>query len=298
MGTLGSQALFFFLMWTRRLPGFFEMKLKKRLEDSLSAGELACLVGAYDMVGDMAIIIIPAELAAKEQLIAEAVLGSNKKIRVVAKRAGNYGGEFRTIPLQVLAGENRKETEVVESGVRLLVNPETVYYSVRSGNERRRLAALVQPGESVLVLFSGIAPFPLIIARYSEAKSVVGIEKNPEAHAYARENLRRNKKQKNIHLYLGDVREVVPALAATYDRVIMPLPAGGEEFLPCGLQAVRAGGVLHFYALQRQELFAASCEKIAAACAAVNRTVLSTAITRCGHCAPKTYRICIDARIS
>lgn len=274
------------------------MKLKKRLADSLSAGELACLVGAYDMVGDIAIIIIPPELASKEQLIAEAVLGSNKKISVVAKRAGNYGGEFRTIPLQVLAGENRKETEVKESGVRLLVNPETVYYSVRSGNERRRLAALVQPGESVLVLFSGIGPFPLVIARYSKAKSVVGIEKNPEAHAYALENLRRNKKQKNIQLYLGDVRDVVPALAATYDRVIMPLPAGGEEFLPCALQAVKAGGVLHFYALQRPELFAASCEKIAGACAVVNRTVLSSAITRCGHCAPQIYRICIDARIS
>lgn len=274
------------------------MKLKKRLADSLSAGELASLVGAYDMVGDIAIIIIPPELVSKEQLIAEAVLSSNKKIRVVAKRVGNYGGEFRTITLQVLAGENRKETEVKESGVRLLVNPETVYYSVRSGNERRRIAALVQPGESVLVLFSGIAPFPLIIARYSKAKSVVGIEKNPEAHAYALENLRRNKKQKNIQLYLGDVRDVVPALAATYDRVIMPLPAGGEEFLPCALQAVKAGGVLHFYALQRPESFAASGEKIAGACAAVNRRVLASAITRCGHCAPKIYRICIDTRIS
>ncbi len=131
----------------------------------------------------------------------------------MAKRAGNYGGEFRTIPLCILAGENRKETEVKESGIRLLVNPETVYYSVRSGNERRRIASLVQSGESVLVLFSGIAPFPLVIAGYSEAKSVVGIEKNPQAHAYGLQNLSRNKKLKNIQLYLGDVTEVVPELA-------------------------------------------------------------------------------------
>lgn len=274
------------------------MKLKKRLEENLSKSEMEHLVGAYDMVGDIAIIIVPPQLASKEQLIAQAVLGSNKKIRVVAKRAGNYAGEFRTIPLQVLAGENRKETEVKESGIRLLVNPETVYYSVRSGNERRRVASLVQPGESVLVLFSGIAPFPLIIAAYSRAKGVIGIEKNPEAHAYALENLRRNKKIQNIRLYSGDVRDVVPALAATYDRVIMPLPAGGEAFLPCALQAVKAGGVLHFYDMQRPELFAASYEKIAGACAAANRAVVSSVITRCGHCAPKTYRICIDARIA
>ncbi len=35
------------------------MKLKQRLEESLSAGELERLVGAYDIVGDIAIIIDP-----------------------------------------------------------------------------------------------------------------------------------------------------------------------------------------------------------------------------------------------
>lgn len=274
------------------------MQLKKRLAESLSESELECLVGAYDVVGDIAIVIIREELTAKEQSIAEAILASNSKIKVVAKRAGNYGGEFRTMPLQILAGENRKETEVKEFGIRLLVNPETVYYSVRSGNERKRIASLVTPGESVLVLFSGVAPFPLIIARYSQAGSIIGIEKNPLAHVYAVENLRRNKNQKNIQLYLGDVQEVVPTLAATFDRVIMPLPTRGEEFLSCALQALKADGFLHFYDMQRAELFPQSVAKIADACSACNRTVVASTITRCGHCAPNIYRICIDTQIS
>jgi tRNA (guanine37-N1)-methyltransferase len=274
------------------------MKLQKRLKDSLSERELASLVGAYDVVGDIAIIIIPEKLEPKERLIAEAILDSNRKIGVVAKRAGNYGGEFRTIPLQILAGENRKETEVKEFGIRLLVNPETVYYSVRSGNERRRIASLVEEGELVLVLFSGIAPFPLIISKYSKAESVVGIEKNPQAHAYGIQNLSRNKNQKNIQLYPGDVREVLPTLTAAYDRVIMPLPTRGEEFLSCALQVLKPNGFLHFYDMQRPELFPQSVEKIVGACSALNRVVLSSTITRCGHCAPGSYRICIDARIS
>jgi tRNA (guanine37-N1)-methyltransferase len=274
------------------------MNLKKKIEGSLSARELESLVTAYDMVGDIAIITIPEELESRERLIAEAILDSNRKIRVVAKRAGNYGGEFRTIPLQILAGENRKETEVKEFGVRLLVNPETVYYSVRSGNERKRIASLVEEGESVLVLFSGIAPFPLIISKYSQAKSIVGIEKNPQAHGYAVQNLSRNKKLKNIHLYLGDVREVLPTLSTTYDRVIMPLPTRGEEFLPSALQVLKSGGSLHFYDMQRLESIAQSVEKVTYACATLNRTVISSTITRCGHCAPKIYRICIDAKIS
>ncbi len=274
------------------------MKLKKRLEERLSDQELELLVGAYDIVGDIAIIIIPEELEARERLIAEAILSSNRKIHVVAKRAGQYGGEYRTIPLQILAGENRKETEVKEFGIRLLVNPETVYYSVRSGNERKRIASLVEPGETVLVLFSGVAPFPLIISKYSKAKSIVGIEKNPEAYAYGIQNLCRNKKQKNIYLHLGDVREVLPTLAITYDRVVMPLPTRAEEFLSCALPVLKAGGILHFYDMQRPEYFPQSIEKIVSASAALNRTVISSTITKCGHCAPKIFRICIDAKIS
>ncbi len=274
------------------------MKLKKRLAESFSKRELARLVGAYDVVGDIAIVIIPEELESQEHAIAQAVLASNSKIKVVAKRAGHYGGEFRTIPLQILAGENRKETEVKEFGIRLLVNPETVYYSVRSGNERKRIASLVAPGESVLVMFSGVAPFPLVIAGHSEARSVVGIEKNPAAHAYAVANLCRNKKQTNIHLYHGDVRAVLPLLATTFDRVIMPLPTRGEEFLSCALQALNADGFLHFYDMQGVGLFAQSIDKINRACAEKNRQVLWSAITRCGHPAPRTYRICVDAMIS
>lgn len=274
------------------------MKLKARLEDILSPNELLGLVGAYDVVGDMAIIIVPEELQAKEQLIAEAILSSNKKIKVVAKRDGNYSGEFRTIPLKVLAGEERKETEVKEFGVRLLVNPGKVYYSVRSGNERRRIASLVRPEEDVLVLFSGIAPFPLIISKFSKARSIIGIEKNPQAHSYGLENLRRNKRLKNIKLYLGDVREILPSLAGNYDRVVMPLPTMGEEFLSWALQVLRPKGFLHFYDMQHIEQFEQSLDKVVSAAAAVNRNVLSSAITRCGHCAPKVHRICIDAEIS
>jgi len=274
------------------------MKLQERLKDSLSEREIESLIAAYDVVGDIAIVIIPEDLEQKEHLVAEAILSSNRKIRVVAKRAGNYGGEYRTIPLQILAGENRKETEVKEFGIRLLVNPETVYYSVRSGNERKRIASLVGQGESVLVLFSGIAPFPLIISKYGKAKSIVGIEKNPQAHAYAVKNLSRNKQQKNIHLYLGDVKEVLPTLSAIYDRVIMPLPTRGEEFLSGALQVLKPNGFLHFYDMQRPGMFTQSIDKISYACSAVNRMIVASSLTKCGHCAPRVYRICIDAKIS
>ncbi len=273
------------------------MRLKDALSGALTVDQQQTLVGSYDVVGDIAIIIIPESLEPYETLIADALLANNESIKVVAKRAGIYSGEFRTIPLVILAGEKRKETEVHEFGVRLRLNPERIYFSVRSGNERRRIASLVASNEAVLVLFSGIAPFPLIISRFSKARIIVGIEKNPEAHVYALENLQLNKKLRNIVLYLGDARAVIPALSEPFDRVVMPLPTMAETFLPDALRPLKPGGYLHFYDLQRPDRFADSVAKMTAVCNACSRRVEVLSINKCGHCGPRTYRICIDARI-
>jgi tRNA (guanine37-N1)-methyltransferase len=272
-------------------------RLKDLLGGALDSNALQQLVGSYDVVGDIAIILVPPGLVIHEQRIAAAILTANRRIKVVAKRDGNYGGEYRTIPLRILAGERRLETEVREFGVRLRLNPAQVYYSVRSGNERRRIASLVRPGERILALFSGIAPYPLILSRYSAAAAIVGIEKNPLAHRYAEENLRLNQGTGNIDLYCGDAREVLPALGEDFHRLLMPLPTQAAEFLAEGLAVLQPGGVLHFYALCRQGEFARSMEMVAAAARAARRQVSDAIIVRCGHCGPRTYRICVDARI-
>ncbi len=273
------------------------MNLKEILGYLLSENELQLLVRGYDVVGDIAIIIIPQELEAKEQVIAAAILANNQKIKVVAKRAAHYGGEFRTLPIKIIGGEDRRETEVREFGLRLRLNVEKVYFSVRSGNERRRIAFLVQPGENVLVLFSGIAPYPLMISRYSLAKKIVGIEKNPVAHDYALLNLKLNKKLKNIELLQGDVRDLLPRFSIEFDRVIMVLPKSAEDFLEVALPLVKPGGCLHFYDMQNRDSFAESITKVRSACESVKRSLLTADVTTCGHCAPRTCRICVDCLI-
>jgi tRNA (guanine37-N1)-methyltransferase len=272
-------------------------RLKDALAGLLTTAEQDVLVGSFDVVGDIALIIIPEALEAREGLIAAAILATNKKIKVVAKRAGLYGGEFRTIPITILAGEDRKETEVREFGVRLRLHLENVYYSVRSGNERRRVALLVTSGESVLVLFSGVAPYPLIISRFSAARTIFGIEKNPLAHDYALTNLFLNKKNRNINLLQGDAAAILPSLREPFDRVVMPLPTMASAFLPDALRVLKPGGFLHFYDLQKVDDFADSIAKISDACGNAGRQMVTASIVKCGHCGPRTYRICVDAQI-
>jgi len=273
------------------------MKLKEVLASQLSDNELQHLVGSYDVVGDIAVVIIPPGLAAREPLIGAAILASNRNIRVVAKRSAHYGGEFRTLPLTIIAGEDRTETEVREFGIRLRMDVREVYFSVRSGGERRRIASLVQPGENVLVLFSGIGPYPLMISRYSLAEKIVGVEKNPVAHEYGLLNMKLNRKLRNIELIHGDVRDVLPRFNRLFDRLIMVLPKSGKDFLQAALSLLTPGGWLHFYDMQDRSLLQKSVTKVDRACRAVNRQSLEATVTICGHCAPRLHRICVNSRI-
>jgi tRNA (guanine37-N1)-methyltransferase len=273
------------------------MKLREALKAVLIPEELGLLVGSFDIVGNVAIIIIPPGLEYKEHLIAEAILRTHKNIRTVAKRAGNYDGEFRTIAMTVIAGEELQETEHRENGVRFILHPEKVYFSVRSSNERKRISLLVRPGEDVLVMFSGIGSFPLVIARNSQAGEIVGVEKNPDAHRYALKSLAGNKKIRNVLYYEGDVIEIVPLLCRTFDRVLMPLPRTSEFYLGPALAVLRPGRWLHFYDFQSPDTFSRSIDKIRHACRISNRQVIDSRTVICGHCSPRIYRICVDALI-
>ena len=273
------------------------MNLKEILRPVLTEEELHALVQSYDVVGDIAIIIVQPELEHRQSLIAEAVLRANKNIRVVAKRAGHYQTELRTIELEIIGGENRKETIHKEYGIRLKLDPGKVYFSVRSGSERKRIADLVAVGEAVLVMFSGVAPYPLHIARFSESSTIVGVEKNPLAHRYAEENLVLNRAGDRIDLYQGDVCEILPKLALRFSRIVMPLPKQGKLFLPLALEHLRPAGQLHYYLMQRPDALDQSLLELREICRQAGRTLSHYKITTCGHTAPNSYRYCIDGLI-
>jgi len=273
------------------------MKLKDLLKDELSDEELDHLIQSYDLVGDIAITQIPAELSHREKLIGEAIIATNKRIRVVAKRDGFYQGDFRTIPLTIIAGEDRKETEHVEFGVRLQLNPELVYFSVRSSTERKRIAELVEPGEDILVMFSGIAPYPLIINKFSQARSIVGIESNRRAHNYGTRNLRLNKVKDSIELFWGDVTDVVPEIDRQFQRIIMPLPTASKDYLPLALEFLSPDGTIHCYDFQPVGSFNASLDTINHLCRDCGRQVLSWTPVVCGHTSPGINRVCLDTLI-
>jgi tRNA (guanine37-N1)-methyltransferase len=273
------------------------ISLKQALKSELTEKERSNLVRSFDIIGDIAVIEIPAELEKKEKLIAKTLLRTHKNIKVVLKKSGAHIGVCRLQKYKVLAGEKRKQTEYKESGVRMRLHLEKTYFSPRFGTERLRIAKQVKPKENVLVMFSGIAPFCLVIAKNADPDIVYGIEINPEAHKYALENVKLNKFENKIRLYNGDVRLVAPTLKKKFDRVVMPLPKGGENFLDVALSLVKKRGIIYFYDFLHIDEFDKAKEKINRACRLAKKKCRILRLTKCGQQSPRIYRICVDFKV-
>ena len=145
-------------------------------------------------------------------------------------------------------------------------------------------------------MFSGCAPYPCVLSKNTEAKDIVGVEINPEGHAYGLKNLKLNK-IKNVKLICGDVRKEVPKLKEKFDRILMPLPRTAEDFLEAALSVSKKGTIIHFYNFQAEGEFKKADEKVKASCekAGFKCKILKT--VKSGQNAPRFFRICVDFRV-
>lgn len=271
--------------------------LKDFLKDKLNQEEMKLIPKTQEVIGDILILEIPEEIESKEKVIAEAYLNLHKQIRTVVKKTDIHSGTFRTRKVKVLAGENKKETIHLENGIRLKLNIERTYFSARLANERLRITRLVKPNEEILVMFSGSGPYPLVLAKNSPVKEILGIEINPDAHSFATKNIelnKINKKNKVIELINGDVRKILPNINKKFDRILMPLPKTSEEFLDVALPKVKEKGMIHLYAFLNEKDINQEEKKIINLCKALGYKVRVVNIVKCGQHAPYTFRVCFD----
>ena len=224
------------------------MDLKEALGKKLNKKEIALLPRSYDIIGSIAILDIPNELKKKEKLIAETLMSISKSIKTVLKKHGKISGRLRTRKLKYVAGLNIKETIHHESGCLFKLDAEKCYFSPRLSNDRIAVARQVKPDEKVLVMFSGIAPYAIIIAKRTKAKEVYAIELNRIANKYANENVRLNKLN-NVKIIQGDVKKIIPLLkrkGIKFDRIVMARPQLKDDFLDVALKISKKAQSLIF----------------------------------------------------
>ncbi|HSB47315.1 MAG TPA: class I SAM-dependent methyltransferase family protein [Candidatus Bilamarchaeum sp.] len=221
-------------------------RLKDALAGLLTGPELESFIGSFDILGDIAVVEIPEGLEPKEKEIGAALLQVHKNLRTVLKKLGGMEGEFRVRRFACIAGENRTETVYRESGLKMRLDLAKVYFSPRLATERSRIAELTKNGERVLVLFAGVGPFALAIAKQKPETKITAVELNPEAVRYMKENIALNKAG-NVEAIEADARTL--AFRDEFDRVIMPLPKSAHEFLGVAFAAAKDGATVHFYTI-------------------------------------------------
>ncbi|MBM3904464.1 MAG: class I SAM-dependent methyltransferase family protein [Thaumarchaeota archaeon] len=228
--------------------------LKKVLEGVLNATEAAELYSAFDQVGDIIVVRIPDSLLSKKKVIGQTLLEAVHPARSVFYQSSDVSGDFRTRKLEVIAGEDKTETEYREHGCRFKVDVEKAFFSPRLSTERKRIADLVQDGEILINMFGGVGMFSIVAAKTKNC-TVYNIDLNPHAAKLCEQSVKMNKKLKGKVISInGDAAQVVKEqLCDKGDRTLMLLPERSDEFLGSAILATKSGGIIHYYSHQHAD---------------------------------------------
>ncbi len=278
--------------------------LKEALKGKLSDKEVSLVPRSFDIVGSrekaVAILEIKDELKSKEKIIGNTILEICKPVKSVLKKTSERKGVFRLKNYKLLAGDKNTEVTHKESGCVFKLDSRKVYFSPRESTERGRISSLVKPKENVLVMFGGISPFSILVAKKQpKVKKVYSVEINPEAHKYALENVRLNKVGGKVIPLLGDVRKYSSKFKNRFDRIIMPLPKNAYEFLGLAINMLKDKGYIHFYYWSREPNLFKEGEKLIKKIAKQTKTkvriINKKKVLPYG---PRTYKIVFDLYFS
>ena len=210
---------------------------------------------SYDILGNIALIKIPDTLLKYKKNIGEAILKVKKNIQTVCL-IKPVKGELRTRTIEIIAGKKQTKTLHKEFGLTFFVDVKDTYFSPRLANERKRITELVKKDEVIVDMFTGVAPFPIMIAKYCQPKIIYAVDKNKKSISLAEYNVRINKVVDKITLFNQDSKNIKKNLQKeqkTADRIIMNLPFSAYDFFPCALDIISEKCIIHYYCIINEE---------------------------------------------
>lgn len=171
--------------------GYENMSTDEVLRQVLPSG--AEVPSSFETVGHVAHLNLRDELLPHRRAIAQVLLDKNPRLRTVVNKVGAIETEFRTFPMEVLAGDDDLSVEVSESGCRFRFNFRDVYWNSRLHTEHGRVLDCMQRGDVVCDMFCGVGPFAVPAAK--RGFDVFANDLNPSSHRHLVENAKINKVQ-------------------------------------------------------------------------------------------------------
>lgn len=274
--------------------------LVEALEDVLPPHLIASLPRSMDVIGRVAILEIPPELEEWKSVVGKAVLEVKRGVGTVLAKAGIVGGEYRLRRFEVIAGTGGTETVHKEYGCVYHLDPTEVYFSPRLSEERRRVAAQVKEGETIVDMFASIGPFSIQIAKSRNNVKVYAIDANEKAFHYLKKNVEANKVENVVIPVVGDVRLLAERFEGVADRVIMDLPERAAEFVDVACRILKPkGGMIHFYCFESEPSSLGKAEEtISKKVLDSNRTlqeIIEKRLVR--QVAPGKWQVAVDALV-
>jgi tRNA (guanine37-N1)-methyltransferase len=252
-------------------------------------------IKSYDLLGNVALVKFSEKYSSKDKKkFAEHLLKEQKGIRTVLEKKEKIKGRLRKLSTNFIAGENTKEILYHENGCAFRFNINETYFSPRLSNERKELASKIKKGEIVLVMFAGVAPFSIVIAKNSKAKKVFSNELNRKANKYAELNIKLNKLQDKIELVNGDIKKIAPKLKNKFDVIVMPRPQLRDSFLKEAFLVSKKGTKIYYYDFCKIEDIESIVDKVKEEAKKAKKKIKINNVKRAGEIAPYKIRLRID----
>jgi tRNA (guanine37-N1)-methyltransferase len=266
---------------------------------------------SYDLMGNIALVRFSETFKSRDKKkFAEKILKEQKGIKTVLEKVGKIKGRLRKMSTKFIAGEDTKEVLYRENGCSFRFNIDKTYFSSRLSNERKEIADLIKKDETVLVMFAGVAPFSIVIAKNSKAKKVYSNELNREANKYAELNIGMNKLKGKVELLNGDIKLIAKKIASgkilagekisipkTFDVIVMPRPQLKDSFLKEAFSLSKKGTRIYYYDFVKIDEIDSIVEKIKEEASRVKKKVKILKVKKAGELSPSKVRLRVDFQV-
>lgn len=256
---------------------------------------------AFDFLGNIAIVKFPKDFKISEKKkFANKILKEQKSIKTVLEKLGKVKGRLRKMQTKYIAGEKTKEVLYRESGCVFRFNLDCCYFSPRLSNERKEIASKIKKDDNVLVMFAGVAPYSIVIAKNSKAKKVFSNEINKEANKYAKLNIELNKVKDKVILVSGDIKKVAEKLKGKrvkFDVIVMPRPQLKNSFLEQAFMLSKKGTKIYYYDFCKEDEMDLVVEKVKKEAEKFKKKIKILKSKKAGEIAPYKIRLRVDFEV-
>ena len=282
---------------------------------------------AFNMLGSIALVNFPDGNKLKEKKeFAKYLIKSHKNIKTVLEKSQKFSGRLRKQKTKLLAGEDTREVLYKENGCTFRFNIDDTYFSPRLANERMELAKSIKKNSEVLVMFAGVAPFSIVIAKNSKVKKVYSNEINRKANKYAELNIEKNKLKDKVILLPGDIKKVADKLCESkvissegskrnhkfsamrmeheensgfprFDVIIMPRPQLKDSFLKQAFKLSKKGTTIYYYDFCKTNEIDSIVEMIKEEAKKEKKKIKIIQSKNAGELAPYKIRLRIDFKV-